>query len=243
MKLTDEQIKKKKKLFRGETSRFEDDLLDTIEALQQEIVDWKSRYEELDAGHSKLFKDLCKMKQENDIFRADITDANVQMAYMNKVIGELKYEVQCHMDIVTEKCKEVESLQKGLADLSGENEQRGEWIDTQATQMFRLKAELRQTQADNERLTYTLAGIMHSVDKWFDKVDENTDEVNRAAQAREIALQAIEKRDEALKRAESLLKTIEQATEYIKPGTGVWHTVGIALQEIHKALAEVMKDE
>jgi hypothetical protein len=41
---------------------------------------------------------------------------------------------------------------------------------------------------------------------------------------------------EALKQAESRLKTIEQATEYVKPGTGVWHTVGIALQEIHKAL-------
>jgi chromosome segregation ATPase len=49
--------------------------------------------------------------------------------------------------------------------------------------------------ADTERienLEYTLIGVMHSVDKWFDEVDESTDEVNRAAQAREIALQAIE---------------------------------------------------
>jgi septation ring formation regulator EzrA len=52
---------------------------------------------------------------------------------------------------------------------------------------------------ENKRLQYTLIGVMHSVDKWFDEVDENVDEVNRAVQAREIALQAIEKRDEALK--------------------------------------------
>jgi len=39
---------------------------------------------------------------------------------------------------------------------------------------------------------------------------------------------------EALEIAESRFKVIEQATEYVKPGTGVWHTVGIALQEIQQ---------
>ena len=38
----------------------------TIEALQQEVKGWEQRYDELDAGHSKLFKDFCRMKQENE---------------------------------------------------------------------------------------------------------------------------------------------------------------------------------
>jgi uncharacterized coiled-coil DUF342 family protein len=96
-------------------------LCDTIEALQQELAGWESRYTELDAGHSKLFKVFCELKQENerlkgaiqewvdgvcisqkylfqigklqqenDIFREDLDDANAQMAYRDKVIGELK---------------------------------------------------------------------------------------------------------------------------------------------------------
>jgi hypothetical protein len=40
-----------------------------IEALQQENADWQKRYEELDVGHSKLFKDFCELKQENEAMR------------------------------------------------------------------------------------------------------------------------------------------------------------------------------
>jgi hypothetical protein len=37
-----------------------------IEALQQENNGWRERYDELDAGHSRLFKDFCKLQQENE---------------------------------------------------------------------------------------------------------------------------------------------------------------------------------
>jgi cell division septum initiation protein DivIVA len=39
-------------------------VIDTTEALQQENKSWQERYEELDAGHSRLFKDFCKLQQE-----------------------------------------------------------------------------------------------------------------------------------------------------------------------------------
>jgi FtsZ-binding cell division protein ZapB len=47
-------------------------LFDTIEALQQENNGWRERYDELDAGHSRLFKDFCKLQQENEQLRAQV---------------------------------------------------------------------------------------------------------------------------------------------------------------------------
>lgn len=60
-------------------------------------------------------------------------------------------------------------------------------------------------------------------------------DANEQLQAQNGAMRA------ALEQAESRLKVIEQATEYIKPNTGVWHTVGIALDEIHEAIAAIDK--
>jgi len=103
------------------------------------------------------------LQQENEIFRADITDANVQMVYRDKVIGELK--------------------------------------------------------AQNERFKNYKKDYGSAIEILAEKNMQNALYV------------------EALKQAESYLKVIEQATEYVKPGTGVWHTVGIALGEIHEALS------
>ena len=50
-----------------------------------------------------------------------------------------------------------------------------------------------------EELEYILAGVMHFVDKWLNADDFDKDEVQRAAIAREKALQAIECRDAKLK--------------------------------------------
>ena len=47
-------------------------LFDTIEALQQENNDWQERYYELDAGHSRLFKDFCKLQKENEQLQAQV---------------------------------------------------------------------------------------------------------------------------------------------------------------------------
>jgi len=77
MRLTDEQVQESKKgllegkeILKGRTGEnmFDNllDYVDTIEALQQEVKGWEQRYDELDAGHSKLFKDFCRMKQENE---------------------------------------------------------------------------------------------------------------------------------------------------------------------------------
>jgi FtsZ-binding cell division protein ZapB len=48
------------------------ELCDTIKALQQEIDGWQKRYEELDAGNSKLFKDFCGLQQEMTELRAEL---------------------------------------------------------------------------------------------------------------------------------------------------------------------------
>lgn len=57
-----------------------------------------------------------------------------------------------------------------------------------------------------EELEYILAGVMHFVDKWLDGDDFDKDEVNRAAIAREKALQAIEERDARIAELEKELQ-------------------------------------
>ena len=56
-----------------------DELVDTIEAmrkhieaLQKENNGWQERYYELDAGHSRLFTDFCKLQKENEQLRAQV---------------------------------------------------------------------------------------------------------------------------------------------------------------------------
>lgn len=89
-------------------------------------------------------------------------------------------------------------------------------------------------QQENERLDYTLIGVMHSVYKWLDDTD-GMDEVNRAAQAREIALQAIEKRDAALKKAREALTIVSDYYSNVL-NMAAWKTVKEALAAIDKAL-------
>lgn len=74
-----------------------------IEALQQEITGWESKYQELDAGHSKLFKDFCGIKQENE----KLADAAVEKPpYKVDLVEALKQAKQAleliykkHVDI------------------------------------------------------------------------------------------------------------------------------------------------
>ena len=72
-------------------------LLNKIEALQQENNGWQERYDELDAGHSRLFKDFCKLRQENEQLQTQL--------------DEWKYEVKCLIDEVVARDKEIEQLQ------------------------------------------------------------------------------------------------------------------------------------
>ncbi len=39
---------------------------------------------------------------------------------------------------------------------------------------------------------------------------------------------------ECINQIENYLRALESATDYIKPGTGVWHTVGKALHDVQK---------
>jgi predicted nuclease with TOPRIM domain len=48
------------------------ELIEMVEALQQENNGWRERYDELDAGHSRLFKDFCKLQQENEQLQAQV---------------------------------------------------------------------------------------------------------------------------------------------------------------------------
>jgi len=72
-----------------------------IKQLQQENNGWRERYDELDAGHSRLFKDFCKLQQENEQLRAQL--------------DEWKYEVKCHMDEVIAREKQIEQLRVRVA--------------------------------------------------------------------------------------------------------------------------------
>ena len=78
VKLSIDQVRKFKKDFielngeretKGSTIM---SLVETIEALQQENNGWRERYDELDAGHSRLFKDFCKLRQENEQLQAQV---------------------------------------------------------------------------------------------------------------------------------------------------------------------------
>lgn len=69
-----------------------------------------------------------------------------------------------------------------------------------------------------ERLTqleYQLQGVMHFVDKWFDKAPK-IDEVQRAAQARAIALEAIERVEKELAAYKNTGLTPEHCAELQK---------------------------
>ena len=72
-----------------------------------------------------------------------------------------------------------------------------------------------------EELEYILAGVMHSVDKWLEADDFDKDEVNRAAIARERALQAIEERDNKIRELRTEIKKLD-------------HTLGLAYSTITK---------
>ena len=70
------------------------DAFDAIEALQQENAEWQKNYDELDAGHSRLFKAFCGLKQENE---------------------QLHNEQALYFDIDTKRTAKVQQLQAQVA--------------------------------------------------------------------------------------------------------------------------------
>jgi chromosome segregation ATPase len=63
-----------------------------IEALQQENNGWQERYDELDAGHSRLFKDFCKLQQENKQLQTQATQMWEALRKARKVLYNLRMD-------------------------------------------------------------------------------------------------------------------------------------------------------
>ena len=95
MKLSIAQVRKFKKDFielngeretKGSTIM---SLIETIEALQQENNGWRERYDELDAGHSRLFKDFCKLRQENERLQAQVARMRKALIIANNYMPDI----------------------------------------------------------------------------------------------------------------------------------------------------------
>ena len=103
MKLTDETIKRIRHnkysvdCIQGMCTLSDGDIIanlcDTIEALQQDNADWQKRYEELDAGNSRLYKDFCGLKQENEQLKAQNKALNNALEKELKEIGPIAKEM------------------------------------------------------------------------------------------------------------------------------------------------------
>jgi hypothetical protein len=103
-----------------------DDAEKTIEAQRQEITGWQQRYEEMDTGHSKLFKDFCKMKQENaqlkialngkEFANGNLFKLNQQLIQENKQLQAQMIQAArgsaCIADLAVENVKQYAEIQQ-----------------------------------------------------------------------------------------------------------------------------------
>ena len=64
----------------------------------------------------------------------------------------------------------------------------------------KAEEEIARQQEEIENLTYTLLGVMHSVDKWLDGTELEQDEVNRSATMREKTLRIVEEKQAEIER-------------------------------------------
>ena len=64
----------------------------------------------------------------------------------------------------------------------------------------KAEEEINRQQAEIDNLTYTLLGVMHSIDKWLDGAELEQDEVNRSATMREKTLRIVEEKQAEIER-------------------------------------------
>ena len=76
-----------------------------------------------------------------------------------------------------------------------------------SAELSETKVKLEELSKEKEQQEYTILGIMHSVDKWFDGKELEQDEVNRAATMREKTLRIVEKQEREIN---SLHKELER---------------------------------
>ncbi len=87
-------------------------LFDTIEALQQENNGWRERYDELDAGHSRLFKDFCKLQQENEQLKKQINTAKIGWDTYETYSEQLEQQIAESNKIIETQRQEIDRLKK-----------------------------------------------------------------------------------------------------------------------------------
>ena len=96
------------------------------------------------------------------------------------------------MKELIERLRNYDAITKMYPQVSGVNK------DTKTVYAEAADA-IEKLQAMNDELEYTLAGVMHSVDKWLEADDFEHDEVQRAAIMREKVLQIIENKQAKIK--------------------------------------------
>jgi len=83
-----------------------------FEALQKENEKWQKRYEELDAGHSRLYKDFCKQRQMMEQYKAVLKQARAalgQTSYTEELIpSQWQYK-----NIVYSAIQAIDELEEG----------------------------------------------------------------------------------------------------------------------------------
>ena len=89
-------------------------LTKTIEALQQENNGWRERYDELDAGHSRLFKDFCKLQQENERLKEQINTAKIGWDTYETYSEQLEQQIAESNKIIEIQQQEIDRLKKKL---------------------------------------------------------------------------------------------------------------------------------
>lgn len=87
--------------------------------------------------------------------------------------------------------------------------------ETMRTRAEKAEAEVERwkIQAEIAFYDHEIAGVMHSVDKWFDEVDETINPSTRACHAREIALKAIEFQMRRASKAEAEVERLRLENE------------------------------
>ena len=66
-----------------------------IEALKKENNNWQNRYYTLDAGHSRLFKDFCKLQRKIAQLRAQVTRMRKALTVANNYMPDTGHFCTC----------------------------------------------------------------------------------------------------------------------------------------------------
>ncbi len=92
MRLSDENTREGRHLTPEERIALQ---AEKIKQLQQENNGWRERYDELDAGHSRLFKDFCKLQQENEQLQAQVARMREALTVANNYMPDVGQFCAC----------------------------------------------------------------------------------------------------------------------------------------------------